>query len=94
LGSFCQLLDREDVMPTRRPKMRDVREVLRLHLGAGLAVRALARQLGLARSTVQDMLGRFGKSGLEWPLADDLSDAALEDRLYGAVGTRVPRQSG
>ena len=68
--------------------MRDVREVLRLHLGAGLAVRTLARQLGLARSTVQDMLGRFGKSGLEWPLADDLSDAALEDRLYGAVGTR------
>ena len=45
--------------------MRDVREVLRLHLGAGLAVRTLARQLGLARSTVQDMLGRFGKSGLE-----------------------------
>lgn len=68
--------------------MREVREVLRLHLGAGLAVRTLARQLGLARSTVQDMLGRFGKSGLEWPLADDLSDAALEDRLYGAVGTR------
>lgn len=75
-------------MPTERIEMRRVREILRLVRDAEVPVRAVARQLGVAPSTVRETLRRFEASGLEWPLAAELTDGALEVRLYGAAGTK------
>jgi transposase len=68
--------------------MRRVREILRLVRDAGVPVRQVARQLGVAPSTVRETLRRFEGSGLEWPLPAALNDAVLELQLYGAAGTK------
>jgi hypothetical protein len=34
------------------------------------------------------MLARFGRSGLEWPVPIEISDAELEARLYGVAGVK------
>jgi hypothetical protein len=31
---------------------------------------------------------RVSAAGLTWPLPDDLTDAVLEERLYGRAGTK------
>jgi transposase len=72
--------------------MRDVREVLRLHREGCVPVREIARLTGVARSIVQDMLARFGRSGLEWPVPIEISDAELEARLYGLAGVKPGRR--
>lgn len=68
--------------------MRQVREILRLKFGAGLSGRAIARRLGIAPATVRETLKRMEIAGLSWPLAADLSDAVLEQRLYGQAGKK------
>ena len=62
--------------------MRDVREVMRLYCEGAMAMREIARMTGVARSTVRDMILRFERSGLSWPVAPEISDAELEMRLY------------
>jgi hypothetical protein len=68
--------------------MRRVREMLRLRLGVDLTVQEVASRTGVARSTLREMMGRFERSGLIWPLALELTDAELELRLYGETGGR------
>jgi len=75
-------------MPTERVAMRRVREMLRLTLDAGLPLSETARRMGIARSTLREMVRRVERSGLPWPLPLDLSDADLEDRLYGEAGSK------
>ena len=75
-------------MPTERIAMRRVREMLRLTLDAGLPLSETARRLGIARSTLREMVQRVERSGLPWPLPLDLSDTDLEARLYGEAGTK------
>jgi transposase len=75
-------------MPAERVAMRQVREILRLKFGAGMSHKAIARDLGIAASTVRMTLTRISAAGLSWPLSDDLSDAVLEERLYGRAGTK------
>ncbi|MFZ0205978.1 MAG: hypothetical protein WAL59_07650 [Roseiarcus sp.] len=40
----------------------------------------------MARSTVQDNLKRAAAAGLAWPRADEMTDDALELRLFGRAG--------
>ena len=68
--------------------MRQVREILRLKLVGGLATREVARRVGVAASTVRATLKRFEASGLSWPLPEELTDTALEARLFGPAGTK------
>ena len=75
-------------MPAERLVMCKVREILRLKFGAGLAHKAIARSLGIAASTVRLTVQRAVEAGFTWPLADELTDAVLEQRLYGAAGTK------
>ena len=75
-------------MPTERLHMRRVREILRLRLDAGLGGREVARRVGIAPSTARELFGRWEKSGLSWPLPEPLSDRDLEEKLYGAQGTK------
>jgi hypothetical protein len=75
-------------MPTERIAMRKVREILRLTYDAGLPSREVARRVGVGSTGVRMMLQRFRASKLEWPLADGLTDTALELELYGVAAKR------
>ena len=73
-------------MPAKRElSMRQLRHLLRLHHD-GVSAREIGRRLGVARSTIQDNLKRATTAGLKWPLADDVTDEALETRLFGRAG--------
>ena len=76
-------------MPAKRElSMRQLRTLLRLHQG-GVSAREIGRRLGVARSTIQDNLKRAAAAGLAWPLADAVTDEALELRLFGRAGTET-----
>jgi transposase len=62
--------------------MRKVREVLRLKFDGGLSNRQIGNSCSLGKSTVADYLQRFRRSGLSWPLKDDLDDGGLERLLF------------
>lgn len=68
--------------------MRQVREVLRLTYSSAIPGREIARRLGIAPSTVRGTLTRFRAAGLTWPLAEDVTDDELEDKLYGKAGNK------
>ena len=67
--------------------MRQLRQMLRL-AGDGPSAREIAQRLGIARSTVQDNLKRATAAGLIWPLPGDLTDDALENRLFARAGVK------
>jgi transposase len=69
-------------MPAKRTTMRQVREVLRLKFVGGVPTREIARRIGVAASTVRATLKRFQAAGLSWPLPAEVTDAALEARLF------------
>ena len=68
--------------------MRRIRELVRLHFGAGASARSIARELGVSRSTVKDYLARAAAAQLTWPLPEGLTDAVLEERLFAAGGAK------
>ena len=68
-------------MPGQRLPMRKIRDVLRL-TAAGMSSRKIAASLVVGATTVVDCLQRARAAGVSWPLLDDLSDEALERRLY------------
>jgi transposase len=67
--------------------MRHVREVVRLTT-AGVSGNEIARRLNLAPSTVRLTLQRLAMAGLGWPLPAEMTEAALEARLFTGVGTK------
>jgi transposase len=75
-------------MPAERTAMRQVREVLRLKFVGGVPTREIARRIGVAASTVRETIRRFQAAGLSWPLPEELSDLALEAKLFSAAGTK------
>ncbi len=75
-------------MPARRLSMRKIVELLRLQ-AEGLSVRQVADSLGLPRSTVADYIGRLKQAGLTWPLPDEVNEAELLERLFGAECARA-----
>ncbi len=73
-------------MPARRElTMRQLRQMLRLH-HEGVSAREIGRTLGAARSTIQDNLKRAQQAGLGWPLAPEITDSVLEERLFSKQG--------
>ena len=71
----------------RRLTMRHLRQMLRLARD-GVSAREIGRLLGVARSTIQDNLKRAEEAGLVWPLPADLTDDALEHRLFARAGVK------
>src|SRR5882762_5526622 len=61
-------------MPAERVSMRRVREILRLKHECGATDRAIARSLGIARSTVAVTLDRLASAELSWPLPATLTE--------------------
>ena len=77
-------------MPKKGLTMRQIRELMRLKFGdEKLSDRAIALRLGVARSTVQDYIARISAADLRWPLADDNTDAVLNERLFGRPSTQT-----
>ena len=75
-------------MPAKRKlTMRQLRQMLRLARD-GASSREIARVLGVARSTVQENLKRAADAGLSWPLPGELTDDALEQRLFARAGVK------
>jgi transposase len=78
----------------RRLPMRKIKEILRLKYDAGLSYHQIARGINVSTSTVHDIINRFNKAGLSWPLAAELEDEkALEALLYleqKAAATKKP----
>ena len=70
-------------MPGQRLPMRKIRDVLRLS-AAGMSKRKIAASLSIGATAVVDCLQRARQAGISWPLPDDLSDEALEARLFPA----------
>jgi transposase-like protein len=79
-------------MPAERTTMRHVREVLRLKFVGGVATREIARRIGVAASTVRVTIRRFQAAGLSWPPPGDMTDAALEARLFDASSKQGHRR--
>ena len=69
-------------MPQRRPTMRKIRDLLRLHFDCSLSNKKIGDALGVSKTCVYKALNRFKQSGLSWPLSADLTDSSLEQKLY------------
>jgi len=69
-------------MPKERVTMRKVREVLRLKFDGSLSNRQIGISCHLGKSTIADYLDRFQRSGLGWPIKDDMDDSRLEQLLF------------
>ena len=78
-------------MPMERISMRRVRDCVRLK-NAGISTREIARRVGVASSTVRLTLRRCEAAGIDWPLATDLTDAILEQRLFANAGVKPGRR--
>ena len=70
-------------MPGERLPMRKVRDVLRLSAG-GMSNRQIAASLCISPTAAGECLRRARRAGLGWPLPAEMSDEALESRLYPA----------
>jgi hypothetical protein len=69
--------------------MRPMRQVLQLHFGTHASARAIAREFGVGRTTVQDYLIRANAAGLGRTSAPDLTDEALEQLLFPAPSRQL-----
>ena len=62
--------------------MRQIRETLRLHLQAGLSYSEVARALKISKSAAGKYVSLARVAGVDWEVAQTLSDDDLEARLY------------
>jgi len=69
--------------------MRRIKQLLTMHFGAGASARSIARELGVAPSTVRDYLDRVAAAGIVWPLAAEATDESLVAQLFVNAGVRV-----
>lgn len=65
--------------------MRKIREILRLKNEIGLSNRAIAQACRISNSTVGEYLARAEQAQIGWPLAEDLREEALYQRLFPEV---------
>jgi len=73
--------------------MRQIRELLRLHLQAGCSLAECGRALGMAKSTAGSMVLAARAAGVDWPVAQGLDDEQLEARIYRPPVPRKHRQA-
>ena len=61
--------------------MVDYREILRLH-SLGSSQRSIAARVQSSRDTVADVLKAAEAAGVSWPLAEDVSNADIQEILF------------
>ena len=72
--------------------MRQLREVLRLSLSAGLSIRNISASTKLSVGSIQQILKRAEQFQLSWPLPDNLDDQALALKFYPRADARPARR--
>jgi len=77
-------------MPTKRVTMRRIRETLRLHLQARLSYHEIGRTLKISKSVAGKYVSLARAAGVDWDVAQTLTDEELEARLYRPA---MPRSS-
>jgi len=70
-------------MARDRLSMRKTREILRQKWLLGQSHRAVARSLAVSLGTVSSTVARATAAGLTWAVVEGLSEADLEERIYG-----------
>ena len=75
-------------MSRGRTSMKKIREGLRYKYEHGMSHNCIAGALGIGKGSVHNILERFAKSKLSWPLPPDLGDSDLESRLYDNADTQ------
>lgn len=78
-------------MPTPRVTMSKLRHTLQLLHGGGLSTRQIGAALGISKSTVSDIASYARAAGVDWALAQTLSDEQLQARLYPPPVARQAR---
>jgi transposase len=68
--------------------MKQLLELARLKFALNRSYSEIAGSLGVARSTVQEAVKRFGSAGLVWPWPAALTEDALYARLYPIAPAR------
>jgi len=76
-------------MPGKRLTMRKIREILRLKYDCKCSIREISKSCGIGKGTVGDYLHRAKAAGFDWPLPKELSDSALEQRLFPSSAPRI-----
>src|SRR5579872_2390472 len=71
-------------MSRNKLSMRQTHEILRLKYQNQLSIREIARSCGVPSSTVGDYVLRAEMAGINWPLAEGLSEPELMERLMAA----------
>ncbi len=69
-------------MPTPRVLMSKIRQALQLLAESGLSTRQVAAALSISKTTVSEIALYARDAGVDWPLAQTLSDEQLQARLY------------
>lgn len=72
--------------------MRQIRQALRLHFEARLSYAQIARAVGIGKATAGKFVLLARAAGVDWALAQTLSDDELEARLYRPAVPRSSRQ--
>jgi transposase len=71
--------------------MSKIRHTLQLLHGGALSTRQIGAALGIAKSTVSDIASYARAAGVDWALAQTLSDEELQARLYKPPVARASR---
>jgi transposase len=79
-------------MPTKRVTMRRIRDALRLNLQAGLSYQEIGRALKISKSSAGKYLSLARGAGVDWEVAQSLTDDELEARLYRPALSRSSHQ--
>ena len=74
--------------------MRKIREVLRYKYEHGMSNSRIAGALSIGKGSVHNILERFVKSKLPWPLPPDIKESELESRLYGTSDNPPASKTG
>ena len=69
-------------MPAKRLSMRKLKEVLRLHFEHDFSHRAISRTCSVSPTTAAEYINRFLRSGLRWPLFEELDEPTLHAKLF------------
>jgi transposase len=69
-------------MAKPRLSMRKIKEVLRLSYQLGLSDRQVAQSANVSRSTVKEYRVRADRAGMTWPVAENLTEEQLTERLF------------
>ncbi|GMT41458.1 MAG: hypothetical protein IEMM0001_2193 [bacterium] len=69
--------------------MRQLRELLRLRLHAGLSMRQIKDSLRISLGAIQKVISKAQAEGLSWVAIEKLDDQQLARLFYPASDTRV-----